>query len=69
MLTSVVISVVNVLKQDDVATAWGIDSSKPIVIRLHFSLSQYLDGPGEFHIACCRRKRKDDYVECKDFKR
>lgn len=50
MLISVVIPVVNVLKQDDVATAWGIDSSEPIVIRLHFSLSQYLDGPGEFHI-------------------
>lgn len=54
MFTSVVISVVNVIKQDDMAIAWGIDPSEPIVVRLHLSLSQYLDGPGEFHIVCCR---------------
>ncbi|XP_034541525.1 protein mono-ADP-ribosyltransferase PARP6-like [Notolabrus celidotus] len=27
------------------AKAWRINASEPIVIRLHFSLSQYLDGP------------------------
>uniref|UniRef100_A0A3Q2ZT30 Poly(ADP-ribose) polymerase family member 6 n=1 Tax=Kryptolebias marmoratus TaxID=37003 RepID=A0A3Q2ZT30_KRYMA len=31
----------------EVAKAWRINPSEPIVIRLHFSLSQYLDGPGE----------------------
>ncbi|XP_058501459.1 protein mono-ADP-ribosyltransferase PARP6-like [Solea solea] len=30
---------------EEVANAWGVHSSEPIVIRLHFSLSQYLDGP------------------------
>uniref|UniRef100_A0A8D3AFT9 Poly [ADP-ribose] polymerase n=1 Tax=Scophthalmus maximus TaxID=52904 RepID=A0A8D3AFT9_SCOMX len=30
---------------EEVAKAWGINQSEPIVIRLHFSLSQYLDGP------------------------
>ncbi|KAG7521616.1 hypothetical protein JOB18_002533 [Solea senegalensis] len=30
---------------EEVAKAWGVNSSEPIVIRLHFSLSQYLDGP------------------------
>ncbi|XP_035011881.2 protein mono-ADP-ribosyltransferase PARP6 [Hippoglossus stenolepis] len=30
---------------EEVANAWRIDPSEPIVIRLHFSLSQYLDGP------------------------
>lgn len=30
---------------DEVAKAWGINPSEPIVIRLHLSLSQYLDGP------------------------
>ncbi|XP_065813372.1 protein mono-ADP-ribosyltransferase PARP6-like isoform X3 [Labrus bergylta] len=29
----------------EVAEAWRINPSEPIVIRLHFSLSQYLDGP------------------------
>ncbi|XP_054889193.1 protein mono-ADP-ribosyltransferase PARP6 [Poeciliopsis prolifica] len=29
----------------EVATAWRINASEPIVIRLHFSPSQYLDGP------------------------
>ncbi|XP_041650542.1 protein mono-ADP-ribosyltransferase PARP6-like [Cheilinus undulatus] len=29
----------------DVAKAWRINPLEPIVIRLHFSLSQYLDGP------------------------
>ncbi|XP_035521008.1 protein mono-ADP-ribosyltransferase PARP6-like [Morone saxatilis] len=29
----------------EVARAWRINPSEPIVIRLHFSLSQYLDGP------------------------
>uniref|UniRef100_UPI0037E9AD91 protein mono-ADP-ribosyltransferase PARP6-like n=1 Tax=Semicossyphus pulcher TaxID=241346 RepID=UPI0037E9AD91 len=29
----------------EVAKAWRINPSEPIVIRLHFSLSQYLDGP------------------------
>ncbi|KAK7877517.1 hypothetical protein WMY93_031763 [Mugilogobius chulae] len=28
-----------------VTKAWKINSSEPIIIRLHFSLSQYLDGP------------------------
>ncbi|XP_033491460.1 protein mono-ADP-ribosyltransferase PARP6 [Epinephelus lanceolatus] len=30
---------------EEVAKAWRINPSEPIVIRLHFSLSQYLDGP------------------------
>ncbi|XP_018521812.1 protein mono-ADP-ribosyltransferase PARP6 [Lates calcarifer] len=30
---------------EEVAMAWRINPSEPIVIRLHFSLSQYLDGP------------------------
>ncbi|KAM7002561.1 protein mono-ADP-ribosyltransferase PARP6-like isoform 2-T2 [Tautogolabrus adspersus] len=29
----------------EVANAWRFNPSEPIVIRLHFSLSQYLDGP------------------------
>ncbi|XP_013876983.1 poly [ADP-ribose] polymerase 6 [Austrofundulus limnaeus] len=29
----------------DVAKAWRINQSEPIVIRLHFSMSLYLDGP------------------------
>ncbi|XP_035858833.1 protein mono-ADP-ribosyltransferase PARP6-like isoform X2 [Sander lucioperca] len=34
----------NVL-DEEVAKAWRINPSEPIVIRLHFSPSQYLDGP------------------------
>ncbi|KAG8012741.1 Poly [ADP-ribose] polymerase 6 [Nibea albiflora] len=34
----------NVLDKE-VAMVWRINPSEPIVIRLHFSLSQYLDGP------------------------
>ncbi|XP_028440331.1 protein mono-ADP-ribosyltransferase PARP6 [Perca flavescens] len=34
----------NVL-DEEVAKAWTINPSEPIVIRLHFSPSQYLDGP------------------------
>ncbi|KAM9352337.1 protein mono-ADP-ribosyltransferase PARP6-like [Symphorus nematophorus] len=30
---------------EDVAKAWRINPSEPIIIRLHFSLSQYLNGP------------------------
>ncbi|KAM4618218.1 protein mono-ADP-ribosyltransferase PARP6-like [Polymixia lowei] len=30
---------------EEVSRAWTINSSEPIVIRLRFSLSQYLDGP------------------------
>ncbi|KAI3370669.1 hypothetical protein L3Q82_007232 [Scortum barcoo] len=30
---------------EEVAKAWKINLSEPIIIRLHFSLSQYLDGP------------------------
>uniref|UniRef100_A0A665TWQ8 Poly (ADP-ribose) polymerase family, member 6b n=1 Tax=Echeneis naucrates TaxID=173247 RepID=A0A665TWQ8_ECHNA len=30
---------------EDVAKAWKINPSEPVVIRLHFSHSQYLDGP------------------------
>ncbi|XP_008304470.1 poly [ADP-ribose] polymerase 6-like [Stegastes partitus] len=29
----------------EVAKAWRVNPSEPIVIRLHFSVSQYLDGP------------------------
>ncbi|CAK6961580.1 protein mono-ADP-ribosyltransferase PARP6-like [Scomber scombrus] len=29
----------------EVAKAWSIKPSEPIIIRLHFSISQYLDGP------------------------
>ncbi|XP_072241244.1 protein mono-ADP-ribosyltransferase PARP6-like [Leuresthes tenuis] len=29
----------------EVAKAWSINPSEPIVIRLHFSMSRYLDGP------------------------
>uniref|UniRef100_A0A671WNU6 Poly [ADP-ribose] polymerase n=1 Tax=Sparus aurata TaxID=8175 RepID=A0A671WNU6_SPAAU len=31
--------------EEEVAKAWRINPSEPIVIRLHFSLSLYLDGP------------------------
>ncbi|XP_061578439.1 protein mono-ADP-ribosyltransferase PARP6-like isoform X4 [Cololabis saira] len=30
---------------EEVAKIWSINLSEPIIIRLHFSLSQYLDGP------------------------
>uniref|UniRef100_A0A3Q3RFT7 Poly [ADP-ribose] polymerase n=1 Tax=Mastacembelus armatus TaxID=205130 RepID=A0A3Q3RFT7_9TELE len=30
---------------EDVARAWRINPSEPIIVRLHFSLSQYLNGP------------------------
>lgn len=40
--------------QKEVAKAWKINPSEPIVIRLHFSLSQYLDGPGEHQQRCCK---------------
>ncbi|KAM9854800.1 protein mono-ADP-ribosyltransferase PARP6-like [Aulostomus maculatus] len=30
---------------EEVAKAWGINLSEPIIIRLHLSWSQYLDGP------------------------
>uniref|UniRef100_H2LJL0 Uncharacterized protein n=1 Tax=Oryzias latipes TaxID=8090 RepID=H2LJL0_ORYLA len=38
---------------EQVATAWAISPSEPVVVRLHFSLSQYLDGPDctETHLA------------------
>ncbi|KTF99839.1 hypothetical protein cypCar_00026835 [Cyprinus carpio] len=31
--------------QEEVATAWKVIRTEPIVLRLRFSLSQYLDGP------------------------
>lgn len=34
--------------QEEVATAWKVLRTEPIVLRLRFSLSQYLDGPGEW---------------------
>lgn len=40
--------------QEEVSKAWRINPSEPIVIRLHFSLSQYLDGPGERQQRCCK---------------
>ncbi|XP_061773719.1 protein mono-ADP-ribosyltransferase PARP6-like [Nerophis ophidion] len=30
---------------EEVTKAWSVDPSEPIIVRLHFSLSQYLDGP------------------------
>ncbi|KAF6716852.1 Poly [ADP-ribose] polymerase 6 [Oryzias melastigma] len=30
---------------EQVATAWAVSPLEPVVVRLHFSLSQYLDGP------------------------
>lgn len=35
------------LTQEEVATAWKVIRTEPIILRLRFSLSQYLDGPGE----------------------
>lgn len=35
------------LIQEEVATAWKVIRTEPIILRLRFSLSQYLDGPGE----------------------
>lgn len=35
-------------RQEEVATAWKVLRTEPIVLRLRFSLSQYLDGPGEW---------------------
>lgn len=37
-----------VSRQEEVATAWKVLRTEPIVLRLRFSLSQYLDGPGEW---------------------
>ena len=34
--------------QETVAKAWKINQSEPVTVRLHFSLSRYLDGPGEY---------------------
>ncbi|XP_049579381.1 protein mono-ADP-ribosyltransferase PARP6-like isoform X3 [Syngnathus scovelli] len=34
----------NILNED-VAKAWRVHTSEPIIVRLHLSLSQYLDGP------------------------
>ncbi|XP_048119285.1 protein mono-ADP-ribosyltransferase PARP6-like isoform X3 [Sardina pilchardus] len=36
---------INVSFLDEVATAWKVIRTEPIVLRLRFSLSQYLDGP------------------------
>ncbi|XP_061891747.1 protein mono-ADP-ribosyltransferase PARP6-like [Entelurus aequoreus] len=30
---------------EEVAKAWSVDPTEPIIVRLHFSLSHYLDGP------------------------
>lgn len=35
------------LLQEEVSTAWKVLRTEPIVLRLRFSLSQYLDGPGK----------------------
>lgn len=32
---------------EEVSTAWKVLRTEPIVLRLRFSLSQYLDGPGK----------------------
>uniref|UniRef100_A0A673K4D9 Poly [ADP-ribose] polymerase 6-like n=1 Tax=Sinocyclocheilus rhinocerous TaxID=307959 RepID=A0A673K4D9_9TELE len=32
---------------EEVASAWKVTRTEPIILRLRFSLSQYLDGPGE----------------------
>ncbi|KAK3526214.1 hypothetical protein QTP70_017765 [Hemibagrus guttatus] len=34
-----------IIQQEEVATAWKVNRTEPIVLRLRFSLSQYLDGP------------------------
>ncbi|XP_077424107.1 protein mono-ADP-ribosyltransferase PARP6-like isoform X5 [Vanacampus margaritifer] len=34
----------NILNEE-VAEAWSVNTSEPIIVRLHFSLSQYLNGP------------------------
>ncbi len=39
--------------QEEVATAWKVIRTEPIVLRLRFSLSQYLDGPGEKRVHFC----------------
>lgn len=31
------------------AEAWRVNRAEPVVVRLHLSLSQYLDGPSELH--------------------
>ncbi|KAI1234976.1 Poly [ADP-ribose] polymerase 6, partial [Lamprotornis superbus] len=38
---------------EEVATAWKVLRTEPIVLRLRFSLSQYLDGPGEWGQVGC----------------
>ncbi|XP_051237783.1 protein mono-ADP-ribosyltransferase PARP6-like isoform X2 [Dicentrarchus labrax] len=43
---------INAKLLNEVAQAWRINPSEPIVIRLHFSLSQYLDGPGGYQQYC-----------------
>ncbi|XP_045545065.1 protein mono-ADP-ribosyltransferase PARP6 isoform X5 [Salmo salar] len=36
---------INISFLDEVATAWKVIRTEPIILRLRFSLSQYLDGP------------------------
>uniref|UniRef100_A0A803V270 PARP catalytic domain-containing protein n=1 Tax=Ficedula albicollis TaxID=59894 RepID=A0A803V270_FICAL len=47
---------------EEVATAWKVLRTEPIVLRLRFSLSQYLDGPGEWDrqgvVSPCPRDRQ-----------
>ncbi|NWV66468.1 PARP6 polymerase, partial [Malurus elegans] len=45
---------------EEVATAWKVLRTEPIVLRLRFSLSQYLDGPGEWRATslCPPRDRR-----------
>lgn len=50
--------------QEEVATAWKVLRTEPIVLRLRFSLSQYLDGPGEWGQVGCGVPVPSGQVQC-----
>lgn len=35
-----------ILNQEEIAVAWDVIRTEPIIVRLHCSLTQYLNGPG-----------------------
>jgi poly [ADP-ribose] polymerase 6/8 len=36
----------NIFVQEEIAVAWEVIRTEPIIVRLHCSLTQYLNGPG-----------------------
>lgn len=33
--------------QEEIALAWDVIRTEPVIVRLHCSLTQYLNGPGQ----------------------